>query len=76
MMTCQKLTELVTEYLEGKMSFGKRLEFRLHVSMCPPCRRYLKQMKSTVRALGHVPDDPIPDDVRDDLLDAFRSWKA
>lgn len=75
MLTCRELTELVTDYLEDRLSFMDRLRFRLHVGMCPPCRAYLGQIKQTIRTLGRLPVEEIPPDVRDALLERFRNWK-
>jgi len=76
MMTCQELTELVTDYLEGRMSFMERLSFRLHLAMCKACKAYVRQMEQTVEVLGGLPDDyEVPEDVRAGLLDAFRDWE-
>ncbi len=74
MLSCRELTEVVTDYLEGKMSLWRRLQFHLHVGMCRHCRLYLEQMKATVVALGHVPDEPIPPDVYDSLMKSFEDW--
>lgn len=75
MLTCQELTELITDYLEGRVSFMDRLRFRLHIGMCRHCRAYLEQMKQTIRTLGMLPVEEIPPDVRDELLARFRQWK-
>lgn len=73
MLTCKELTELVTDYLEGRLSFGQRLRFQMHVGMCQHCRTYLRQMKMTVRVLGRLPEASMPANVRDDLLARFRT---
>jgi anti-sigma factor RsiW len=75
MLTCQQLTELVTDYVEGKLPLVQRLSFYMHVSMCPHCRAYIRQMKMTKRAVGALPKEPLPDDLRDALMQRFRSWK-
>lgn len=75
MLTCREVTELVTDYLEGRQSFVERLRFNLHLGMCRHCRAYLHQMKRTIRTLGRLPSEPIPPDVRDLLLERFRNWK-
>lgn len=74
-MTCQQVTELVTEYLEGRMPLMRRLAFWMHVGMCKECRRYLHQMRLTIETLGALPDEPIPPAARDALLERFRKWK-
>ena len=74
MPTCQQITELITEYLEGQLSLGQRMSFVLHIGMCRHCRGYLRQVRVTVHALGRMPRAPLPPHVRDELLDQFRSW--
>jgi len=51
-LTCREMTELVTEYLEGKLNWRDALCFQLHLSMCRHCHTYLRTMKETVRLLG------------------------
>lgn len=75
MLTCQELTEVITDYLEGRMSFMNRLRFRAHIGMCRHCRAYLGQMEHTVRTLGRLPPETIPPHVQDQLLAQFRNWK-
>lgn len=72
MLTCQQLTEVVTEYLEGRMSFWRRAELQLHLGLCRHCRAYLRQMRATVRTLGKLPQEKMPDDVKAELLERFR----
>lgn len=76
MLTCRELTELVTDYLEGAMSLGDRLRFQFHLGMCKHCRAYLRQMRQTIDLLGRLPEEPIPDPVRAELLRRFRGWKS
>lgn len=71
MLTCQQLTELVTEYLEGRMSLWRRMEFQMHLGMCRHCRTYLRQMKTTVSTLGALPPEPIPEELKAELLARF-----
>lgn len=75
MLTCKELTELITDYLEGRLSFMDRLRFQMHIGMCRHCRAYLRQMKLTVATVGRLPDEPIPPEARDALMDRFRDWK-
>jgi len=75
MLSCQELTELVTDYLEGRLKLGDRISFRMHVAMCPSCREYLHQMELTVNTVGELCDAEIPSDVKDELMSAFQDWK-
>jgi predicted anti-sigma-YlaC factor YlaD len=76
MLSCKQITELVTDYLEGRMPLSRRMSFRLHLGMCAPCRAYLRQMQATVEVLGRLPEEPIPDDVQQELVACFRSWRG
>ncbi len=69
------MTELVTDYLEGRLPLPRRVRFQLHLGMCRHCRAYLRQMKATIRTLGRLPQEPIPPHIADDLLRRFRNWK-
>ncbi len=75
MLTCKELTEIITDYLEGHMSFGQRLRFQLHVGMCRNCRAYLRQMKLTIQTLGKVPAETIPPPLLEELVQRLRDWK-
>lgn len=75
-MTCVEFVEMVTDYLEGSMSFGKRVRFHLHLGLCFGCRVHLKQMRQTIQALGRLPEAPVPSAVREELLRRFRHVKA
>lgn len=74
-LSCQELVELVTAYLEDALSPEDRARFEVHLRLCTACRNYLDQMRRTIAALGTLPRESIPRDVRDRLLDAFRDWK-
>ncbi len=76
MLTCRELTELVDEFIDGRLSLWDRALFRMHVGMCAPCRTYLDQLRATRQALGSLPEPEMPDEVRDELLARFRDWKA
>lgn len=72
MLTCKELTELLTEYLEGSMPLMQRLELRVHLMMCKNCRAYVRQAKMTIATLGKLPAEPLPDAVREQLLQHYR----
>ncbi len=75
-LTCAQVVELVTDYLEGKLSPDERSEVEMHLCLCDPCVTYLGQMRALVRAAAQVSEEELPDDVRDGLLAAFRGFKG
>jgi predicted anti-sigma-YlaC factor YlaD len=76
MLTCRQMTDLVTDYLERRMPWTDRARFQMHLGMCSHCRRYLKQMKLSVRTLGMLQPESVPSHVMDELLTRFRDWKS
>ena len=73
--TCQEVAELVTNYLEGSLPFSERIRFQMHLGLCFACRNYLRQMKYTIATLRQLPPDPIPPQMKEELLKRFRTWK-
>ena len=76
MLTCRDLTELVTLYNEEELPLMQRLGFRLHVGVCHQCRAFLQQDRLTRRTLAKLPRDPVPPDVREELLRQFTTWRS
>jgi predicted anti-sigma-YlaC factor YlaD len=75
-LVCQQAVELVTDYLEGKLSRRQRRRFETHLRACPNCRQYLEQMRQTIAALGAVEPETLAPEVRDDLVDLFRQYRS
>lgn len=75
MLTCREIVELLTEYLEGRMPFTQRLRFQFHLGICRSCRRYLRQMRTTMQTLGKLPEEEIPAPIEAALQQQFRTWK-
>lgn len=75
-LTCRELVRLITEYLDGAMDPRERLAFERHVATCHPCRGYLAQMQSVLRATGRLGEESLTPEAERTLLAAFRDWKA
>ena len=74
-LSCRELVELVTDYLEGKLSRRDRRRFERHLAACDGCTRYVDQMRETIRVLGRLEERDLTSKARAELLDAFRDWK-
>jgi len=74
-LPCQELVELVTDYLEGRLSAPEQQRLDMHLAGCRGCRTYLEQMRQTIRALGRLSDESIEAESKERLLSAFRDWK-
>ncbi|MGZ5352147.1 MAG: anti-sigma factor family protein [Actinomycetota bacterium] len=72
-MNCRSLVELVTDYLEGALAQDERAAMDEHLAGCEDCTNYLEQMRTTIRIAGRLHEDEIPPEIRETLLQAFRS---
>jgi anti-sigma factor RsiW len=75
-ISCQELVELVTDYLEGRLSWSDRRRVENHLAGCEGCTRYLAQMRVTIATTGQLREEDLSDEAKTALLDAFRSWSA
>ena len=75
-LSCRELVELVTDYLERALDRRTRSRFDRHISGCPHCTAYLEQIRETIRLTGMLREDQLEPQARDELLAAFRTWKA
>jgi predicted anti-sigma-YlaC factor YlaD len=75
-LTCQELVELVTDYLEGTLPAEDHAHFEDHLGRCPGCQMYLDQVRTTIALTGRLTEERLPEDAREHLLAAFRTWKS
>ena len=73
-MPCNELVELVTDYLEDRLSPRDRARFEAHLAACEACRTYLEQFRQTITAIGRLPEESLSPEAREALLKAFRDW--
>lgn len=72
-LSCKELVEIVTDYLEGRLTADESATFEAHLLDCPGCTTYLDQMRASLRALRGGPTLPIPGDMKARLMAAFRN---
>ena len=75
MVSCSEIAELATDYLEGSLPLGKRLDYWFHTFICPSCKVYFEQIRETVRKLGSLRRDDVSTATRDELTEIFRNWR-
>ena len=73
-LACQEVVELVTDYLEGSMSGAQRRRFEGHLSGCPHCTEYLRQMRMTIALTGAVTPEDLSLEAQSELTAVFRDW--
>ena len=75
-LSCQELVELVTDYLEGRLSEEDGRRFEHHLSLCGGCTNYVEQFRETIRLTGTLRGDDLEPAARAALLEQFRNWKT
>ena len=75
-LSCREIVELVSDYLEGALPEGVRARFEEHLGECPLCVTYVDQVRTTVEATRRLREEELDPAVRDELLRAFRGWRA
>jgi hypothetical protein len=73
-LTCAEVVEVITDYLEDRMSIRNRERFEEHVAFCDGCSTYFDQMRATIRATGELRAEDIPPALEERLLAVFREW--
>jgi predicted anti-sigma-YlaC factor YlaD len=71
-INCRVLVEVVSDYLEDALPPADVAVFERHLHGCEGCRRYLHQMRTTIRTVGHLREDDLPAEMRERLLGVFR----
>jgi hypothetical protein len=59
-LKCRDMAELVTPYLEGTLPVRLRIAAWYHLRLCDACRRYVDQVRRTIRFLGSGPPPTPP----------------
>ena len=75
-LTCHEVVDIITDYFEDALSPGDRRRVEEHLAICDGCTAYLEQMRETIRLTGMRTEEQIPDDQKQRLLEAFRTWTA
>lgn len=73
-LTCHEVIEIITDYLEGALPADDRRRVEEHLAICDGCTTYLEQMRETIRLTGMLTEEQIPEDQKEQLLEAFRGW--
>ncbi len=75
-LVCREFVELVTDYLEGRLSDTDRARFEAHLAECDGCDGYLEDMRRMVNSLHILPEPPADQATQAALLAAFRELRG
>lgn len=72
MLSCKKVVENTSEYLDGNLSFSQKLKVKLHLFMCVHCRRYIRQIKQTIQMIGGSQKKQVPSETEKELMQEYQ----
>jgi anti-sigma factor RsiW len=75
-LVCREFVELVTDYLEDRLSDTDRARFDAHLAECDGCDGYLEDMRRIVHSLHAHPHPPADPATYASLLGAFRELRG
>jgi anti-sigma factor RsiW len=75
-ISCQEVVEVITDYLEGKLSPEDAAILEAHFVICDGCQYYLDQMRITIATVGRIEDEEVPAELHDTVLAAFRDRRV
>lgn len=73
-LTCARLVEVVTDYLEGALDGASRRRIAAHLDDCEACRIHLAHLRATIAATGRLDVDAADPATIESLLSIFRAW--
>ena len=68
-----QFVEIITDYLEGRLTAADRTRVENHLLECDGCESYRQQMLAILAVLSQTPQPQIPVRRRTELAEAFRS---
>jgi len=75
-IVCQRVVELLTDYLEDALPRAERARLEAHLAGCPHCSEYLAQMRVTIELSGRVESTSLSPAARRDLVNLYRQWQT
>jgi hypothetical protein len=75
MFSCRDATNLVTEESEGALAGRGRFMYRLHMTICPYCKAFRRQLEETIAVAKEIPRENVAPgaEVEERLAEAFRA---
>jgi anti-sigma factor RsiW len=74
-LVCQRVVELVTDYLEDRLSRAERRRFDAHLAGCPHCTEYLAQLRATIVLAGQITPADLTPPMRAEMITLYRRWQ-
>jgi hypothetical protein len=57
MLNCRHATRLISQSMDARLPWHRRLALRIHLAYCVWCRRYAAQLRFLRQAAGQLPPE-------------------
>jgi hypothetical protein len=57
-LSCKEVTRLVSQGMDRRLPFGRRVSLRVHFAICEGCTNFSKQMGVLRKSLARLADQP------------------
>ncbi len=71
-ITCKQLLKELSDYLDGSLDRGSRVQLEAHLAKCPNCWVVCDTTKKTIEVFKGMDPYPLPDDVKGRLMKALQ----
>jgi len=71
LITCRQLIHFIADYLEGELDEVSCGDFERHLERCRSCQAYLDSYRRTLSLTQFFADDPVAEDVPEELIVAI-----
>jgi len=75
-IVCRKAVDLFTDYLEDALPARDQARLEAHLAGCPHCAEYLRQLRTTIDALGRAEPDPPSPEICGELIAMYQRWAS
>ena len=70
-LSCQKVKQMSSEYLEGTLGPKRLWEFNYHAERCKGCDTFVSSLRATIRALNSLPHQKAPEELKRRLREQY-----
>jgi len=74
-ISCRQAVALVSDYLEGALSWRDRRRFERHLANCDACSAYLDQMREIILLCGAVTLEDLAAPAVERLVEVFENYQ-
>ncbi len=74
--TCEQITALILDYLNGDLTAAQHLAFHDHMEQCADCRAFLRTYEESKTAVSTLTYDDLPRDLQARTLAFIRQKTA